>query len=55
MTVLAGLRCARDLFWTENVLRKELRQHSMKVKFFILSIHEKSLAPMEGFVGRLNL
>ncbi|MEM1990699.1 MAG: hypothetical protein QW782_08745 [Candidatus Bathyarchaeia archaeon] len=42
-----------DLFWAENVLRKELKRHDKKVKFLIPDIYRKSLVAIDDVIGTI--
>jgi hypothetical protein len=43
-----------DLFWAENILRKELKQFNKKVKFFVPDIRRESLRAMDDIVRELE-
>lgn len=42
-----------DLFWVENVLRKELKQFDKKIKFFVPDIRMRSLKAIDDIVREI--
>ena len=44
-----------DLLWAENILRRELRELNVEVKFFIPDVHRRSLRALDDIIRGFNL